>query len=735
MEDRKVSIYYRLLGKSQGVQLDIFPNASLTDIKEAIQLKENLGNTALSSIEIKLSRECAIKVGKVQKLDNNNNLDVDILAKEIEDIQSKYKQTNPNMTVDEKKECYLLVIEEHNNKRVRLSLQPQQHFLSKAFEANNSIPSDLKSKVIVSCSIKLEEYQYQNPKFLLDSVSPCWEWYADHAVDVAKIPKFYFTESVNKLIEQFLFRISFFTTMVKKNGGGGGNIILNGPKGIGKTSILKALAIFAMIQNENAIVAYWNYQTGEFPTIGELFYHAFVLKQKLKNKHYVPESPDKTVDSVIQWIFEQEPTACCYLFLDEIQELYVIQYQHIVLELLHFGKEFKHCLAIVTGSSSTLREKALVSNNRWRKEGFVSLNSSVFELYHIYPLRDLKEIGEYLKKHYPEAKHDLQALFDLTGGVFRSIESVVGRSLANVPSPEGISLTAALQNFNFMFIATLMVREDKPSAPMSAFSEKVPAVEVDYWCDRNILLKVEDNMRVELLFPVHFCSIKTMIQKQIEKIPLQALLATVIGWESGSAGSDAQQLVCLKCSNAIFGKPFLHGKITTQQGIKYFESKNTLKTQLANCWDSLLKTSFTIASDCGVDVVSIAANGEVHCAQIKLGKLDNSITTGVINRQRKNFKKKAKIDDSTIAGIIVKGERGFSDVLTILRTTFTNITFRASSFTLVTSKTVTADAQTAIGNSQLALKVDGALVSVNLFQWNQILDLFDVFVKRSFEAN
>eukprot|EP00298_Acanthocystis_sp_HF-20_P015275 c21081_g1_i1.p1 GENE.c21081_g1_i1~~c21081_g1_i1.p1 ORF type:complete len:753 (+),score=15.53 c21081_g1_i1:64-2259(+) len=728
-----VNIFYSFQGRTASVEIS--PKALLSQIIDKIKNREALTNIGGAKIEVSFTAEFIPLT--------NFSLNAATTVKQIARVQQGYLH-NKEKSEDNLKFVALQVQDpdKESNKRFRFPVKQQEDFLSAISNYNSKIPEDLKIKVRNSCLVPFADYQNQKKPFLLDSVSPCWDWYSNNANgnDMVHIPKFYFTQDLTKLTEDLLFRIAFFTKM--KNVGGGGNVILNGPKGIGKTSILKALAIFALMHNENAIIAYWNYQVStEFPAVGELFYHAFICTQQLKNKSYQPQSQptSREVRDVIEWIFQQESTACCYLFLDEVQEIYHPKnndhHKNIVREILNFGKNLKRCFAILTGSSSTLRDKALTSNNEWRLCGFLSLNASVYGLHQIYPLREFEEVRAYLEKYYPQVKYEPKQLFDYTGGVFRYIEQFVGRSVNDIAVPEQLELASALENFNFMLIATLMMRDNKPFATMAAFNSKVPLSEVDYWCDKNILLKVDCDRAVELLFPIHFEQIKNKLDREIDHIPLKGLLATVIGWETGSAGSDAQQLVCLKCSNAIFGKPFLHGKITTQQGIKYFESKNTLKTQLANCWDSLLKTSFTIASDCGVDVVSIAANGEVHCAQIKLGKLDNSITTGVINRQRKNFKKKAKIDDSTIAGIIVKGERGFSDVLTILRTTFTNITFRASSFTLVTSKTVTADAQTAIGNSQLALKVDGALVSVNLFQWNQILDLFDVFVKRSFEAN
>lgn len=510
----------------------------------------------------------------------------------------------------------------------------------------------------------------------------------------------------------------------------GGNLVFQGVVGVGKTTLLRFSAMYSLFMLD-VLVVYWDYQSdAQLFAPGDLLLAAL---QMIDTKTFSPVASGNSplmAAAVVAKGFQG------ILFnADEINTLYIEnesekqkQGKKCISQLLCIGKT-PCCLVFATGSSSQLRSRVFPKEGSlWHMAGYVSLNHSVFTIQNISPIRTVMELEKYYVARFkpPEDKVPVNLLM-ITGGVGRLLEAV---SSSGNQHERNLSsrIKNALERPQFRKFASLLFTECADLLectdllnPRRTFKDpnSIPAVkkdllfgifnesQLDEWEDSSLIFRNDVTGNVELLIPLFFLYIYEDLHRDAQAICSLGLRVTINGWKGhGSPGAAAEPMVCHHVVQSKWSVKNVYN-IENQQSIVITNSVPSLKVNdtvrfLSDCslQKDLCKRIIIVNKDTGIDGFEIdfevdedgICKFHIRVFQIKLGEKKMNITPGSLETQRKNLmERQQKIDDGTIAGIIVKGEKGIRNIFGLLKATWPAINFIVSEFLLVTNKRITPD--------------------------------------------
>jgi hypothetical protein len=383
----------------------------------------------------------------------------------------------------------------------------------------------------------------------------------------------------------------------------------------------------------------------------------------------------------------------------------------IMKELHQFAKMHTNVAALLT-ASKTCVERYIYPDSR-DFEGYPNLNNSIYIRRDMRPIRDPIILADYAQKRYPGWEIDGNVLLDATGGVgrfvanfransswhpdFKAQEVLSSRALfdlccamlshvpasaltsASWPVGIGIALTAAVQ----------LLRDHGIDA--NSF--------IDKWCDA--LFFHRSDSCLEFLIPASARKLHEAISSN-EELSMARVLSTILnGFHGGDPGHSNEDLICRyihRSANVKFttGNVLQLGSATTP-GATWAEpsgasntavlDKTTLNTLMKWRFDGSEKGVDRIwLTDCGPHPTSGRRRVQIDGLQLKTGKRDRKITAGVLESQRRLTM--VNIDDNTIAGILVKAERGFAALVQALHRAFPEVTFALGDFCIYTTKLI-----------------------------------------------
>eukprot|EP00300_Choanocystis_sp_HF-7_P009873 c16679_g1_i1.p1 GENE.c16679_g1_i1~~c16679_g1_i1.p1 ORF type:complete len:632 (+),score=94.17 c16679_g1_i1:61-1896(+) len=504
----------------------------------------------------------------------------------------------------------------------------------------------------------LADIEKQNAD-LLPSIKDLWNALVSESL--FKLPVYYATDQLGKLLTGFTQSLRRLPTY---NPGSGGSICLYGVRGVGKSTLLRFMyALCSLLYPTYGIFMYSLDQGGSVPKLSEIIGshdEKRPLVLLLDELHLVYEHPD--VERAVEFI----------------------------RDLRAFAKQAK-AKAVITGSSARLHDMMFnnsKSGKQWKDRGFPDLNDTVFASRRLDPIRDLKEFKEYLQGIRPELTAVAEEVLAKTGGVSRLVQSYDANDNQELPHRRQLILTLQQEQY-FLRFATFLLSRPSPQDACGlkvVFGDELVVVAAEHlqsWLD-NGLVFVKQDVYIELLIPEHIKTLKRVLLDDPDERLKLALRVVRHDWVGGSPGTQAEPY--------IFGRYFeTPSKLVTAE-ISQAQSKYMFGTQpLAKVrLDNLACEPFRLTFDNGVDccrLIQSEQGWEVFCLQLKLGKPSCRITPGVLETQRKNRNTKGvKVDDTTLAGIIAKGERGCETLLKILQTVFPDHNFKISTFTLLTCK-------------------------------------------------
>lgn len=350
---------------------------------------------------------------------------------------------------------------------------------------------------------------------------------------------------------------------------GTGHRVLGGALGVGKTYVLRGLALSLATLCRAATPITLSYEAVGAMSDPSNARAALVPLSVLLDAHALYESApteaaceselarlladltDVQVPVAASALQGSKLTACGLapvLLLDEINTWYrasedplFLRGAKLVQQLLHFGRR-PHGHAVVASSSSCLREQVFAKGS-WEGR-YPSLNSTLFSLINILPLRDVDRLKAYLAATGARIPPGLsmEQLLALSGGVGRLIDDVLHDVRALRVGDNPVELF--LRDEAFAMLATHMLSEAGNAAALDRAGKWPPPVGMDEtaairlldrlgfgsdavrllqrWRDCNVLfLSPSDEFaasgRIEFLFPYHAVELRALLSADVAR--------------------------------------------------------------------------------------------------------------------------------------------------------------------------------------------------------------------------
>jgi hypothetical protein len=468
----------------------------------------------------------------------------------------------------------------------------------------------------------------------------------------------------------------------------GGNKILNGVKGVGKTTVLKVIGMVVSCICPAILPVFWTYETnGDYPLVSvyrlyKASHHIFTVVGTTSKFRDILRAVD---DEVV----------CCdkaLFLLDEFTVLYTERTLCQGIEVVSHFRDLargEDVMFVMAASRVNVRKYVhpQLDNNLM---GYPNLNQGLFAIREIPPLRDVASFQAFIQSSYNETISEEEARIgiEMTGGVGRHIiewkrTGVVPNNLYNV---------TALQNDPKLWhIACELVERE---ISITARTDYAALAEWDRWCDDMILYNTGTSL--QFLFDSNKKELKKLLEDNPDYFLAHRFHLQRTGLSGRSTGHANESLIC-KYIPAMLGlqpnSESLDLSVQTNGASCCIASTGALvpftsTDDLTGCCHRLFKWKVS-GSETGLDRIWFEPVSEfdfvLHAIQIKTGKDSMTITAGVLETQRKQ-RKALLCDDGTIAGILSKAEKGFMVLLPQLRKLFPRCRFSVGKLLICTNK-------------------------------------------------
>eukprot|EP00761_Pharyngomonas_kirbyi_P010962 gb/GECH01010986.1/.p1 GENE.gb/GECH01010986.1/~~gb/GECH01010986.1/.p1 ORF type:complete len:649 (+),score=93.34 gb/GECH01010986.1/:1-1947(+) len=526
---------------------------------------------------------------------------------------------------------------------------------------------------------------------------------------------------------------------IKEGPGDGANILLNGVRGIGKTTLMKRSREVINSICDHMIAVYW-----DFETMGiQEPYDA--IRQALSHKSRAwLEVPNTTILEEIN-----RNKISIIFFGYEVQELYSPGIgEKCVRQLLCIGrKEFT--LGVISGSTVKIKELAF---DKSRPAGFPNLNNSVYRFFELKPSRtreDLKKLLRINSKKKEFEEEYLQKMMSCSGGVTRYviIGSKFGTTWQEHPGLWGVvhnlfremNTNKAFRPVSFQLVTENESNQDAfamkslPKFQLINTIENHSRDEREYkdWIDNDLLLENEEG-NVEFLFPALISELSEWISHNKSSWYAHTLEALLYGWNGEpSPGhvweervltgvAENPELFLFESALRKFNRREISFANPPEKNNREILALRDLKNK--DDFPNLLYGElFQMSNDRGFDGV-VFEKGErytellPHLIQIKIGKRNMKTNLGAEYVKRKR-------DDRFLLGILEKAKSGAKK---LKENVPSDVNLNFASFTLVTSKNVTSDAK-----SHREDNFDEDVVDVEVIDGNEFFELIDPAVLKA----
>ena len=412
---------------------------------------------------------------------------------------------------------------------------------------------------------------------------------------------------------------------------------------------------------------------------------------------------------------------------------------HIVAELAHIAKHHGWG-AVLTGSAAQLSN--VVFNHHQGAWGvdtgngrYPDVNSGVYIMASVQPIRDPTKLAEYYKARYPGDNRAPSGgdMFMCTGGVGRAVERLHDAEGGVATLKQRVRdkvLNAMKANPAFKALCVLFMSQDHGNGRWYAALQHaacIDGLDLDFLQDQSSVFINEKHARVELLYPCAMDVIKDTSNANTQARQDYCFSVALHVWEEKNVFKEAELYALAHAGVAILEAPFANIKIcraadvfTTRRTTDRLECPIDAGKQLGRdvAIEELAGYGIVqVANETGIDgfsVVPAAADDEysVDFLQVKLGYVHRDRSTGeivpnelpgheVATARRHVWRKDARgvyhpnasrAKGNSVAGIIAKGEIGVDKVMSMLRTVYPTTTFTVNAFYLLTSKVLSGPA-------------------------------------------
>lgn len=418
--------------------------------------------------------------------------------------------------------------------------------------------------------------------------------------------------AVSSVLEQVSFAVA---ALMSPDGlGSGGNIVLQGPKGVGKTSILNALAhVLPLALGDSRLVV-----------------RSYSLEAP-EDKSDEGDTSDEedivrpTFPAVQDWQTSGEKRLV--LLVDEVQYLYAIRSKakkRLSFQLVTLAKQ-SSVLVIMTGSTASLPDLIFHHTPPTPEQrGYANFNHTVFGIVSLRPLRSKEDVLDSMRL-WGGSVDVVNACFAKSGGIGRTI-----RSICQNPKMEFESISRemdrdrVLQRIMLLLHVRNQGNQALPWSQAGVSTQELttlvggdqPLKQLFQYADRGFLYWTE-KLLWETLRPCILDEIRQMSQENDEFKLNLALFSVLQGFDEGSAGESLEtSILSWSCGANI---------LPAQMPLKQ------IKPGVAYNVDALFNKMLCVSCDHGADAFWLNHDGErlhVNLVQVKLGKKTGQITYG-----------------------------------------------------------------------------------------------------------
>lgn len=505
-----------------------------------------------------------------------------------------------------------------------------------------------------------------------------WNEFVD-APPPYKLPRPYVSSELTQLFQMLLSKL--FALEACSIYPEGGNVVLNGVKGVGKTTVLRIVGVVAACLLNKVLPVYWIFEkTGDLSQVSpkqlalatRSLFNTFDLDSIASFDVFVADmmlpAEQKVNCRKILFLFDQFTN----LYRENIDK--VFQFREIARDA--------DSLFLLAASKFNVREYIFPSHRSPLDQTpsmiYPDLNCGLFEVQEVRPIRKTADLKEFCRISFPGKEFtvdEIQRIFSMTGGIRRHIVNYVVKGEIHRPF-----VTSDLQRYPQLWhIACRLLTTEIRSSSIAEFAA---LHDVDNWIDNLILYN--DGHQLLFLFPYLLEEFREFVSQEANKTYLQAHIFQIQrrGFEGGSSGHSNEAFLC-RYMPKMFGleshERSIHMRLTSAGSLSIEPLSDTSGdyTNVSNPEEvfaahhkTLIKWSVD-GKETGIDRIWFDWQGDENLLvltgiQVKTGCDRSTITCGVLSTQR--MKKRAKdCDDTCIAGILSKAERGFAALIPALR--------------------------------------------------------------------
>lgn len=301
---------------------------------------------------------------------------------------------------------------------------------------------------------------------------------------------------------------------------------------------------------------------------------------------------------------------------------------------------------------------------------YPDFNCGLFTISQIRPPRTIALLKEYCCARYKEnfTTDLVTEIFYYTGGIGRFVDCYKTEENKRT-NFDGSYLLSDPKLFHLS--CSLLSTPTIGLASLKAFG--IDMCSLNHWVDTMIFYC--DNSKIEFLTPQIADIVKEFLSNNHIYELIHVFNRTRHGFHGGSPGHSNEELLSLIAPAVLK----LEGYMEPQREIAFIKSDTDVRLYLdgnhfgediCGLCNRLLRWNIE-GIEIGIDRIWFEFTGGVlyvSGAQIKSGKDTKQITAGVLETQRR--KPTQRVDDTTIAGILVKAERGFDALLSHLAQVF-----------------------------------------------------------------
>lgn len=525
---------------------------------------------------------------------------------------------------------------------------------------------DACNNIFLKCEIIFKE---KNTEDFIDCAYEVWD-----LLSIARapytLPSKYTDNNLKNTLNHVFQHIFFLQTTTRKPQGA--NMVLNGIKGVGKTTILHVAGAIAACLTTSVIPLYWIYEKNN-PSLQ--YCSTYILSAAVKQYYFDNNNDDmKIFDDYVEE-FSKKNSAnigtnfdCSKILflLDEFTTLYNISnsenYQIGMNILCEFRSIARNRNIHFLMAAPCINVQKYIFPDRYHSSlsQYPNLNCGLFSVYHINPIRNVKDIQIYWTTRYKKhlSPEEAQHILNITGGVGRFMELYN----TGISMPNNIRCEYIQSDVTLFHICCHCLLRPWGTAELLNYTT---VDNMDRFIDE--LLLYNDGNSVDFLFN----SLKEEFRSYLVNKELLNEAHIFHLQRKGFIGGSTSH------SNENFLSRFLpkrFGLESSQHSLEFKLKDSKLFCQFVSlttieiykeicslelleieCSYKLMKWSVQGCENSIDRIWFVTVNGSIqlNALQIKTGKDNAKITCGKIESQR-NKTKATQCDDSTIAGIISK---------------------------------------------------------------------------------